>query len=405
MALPIASVDQVEKNRQSYWALFVFILAAVAIYFLRRLNSEAAITSLFGFAFGYILQRSRFCFAAGFRDIFMIRNTALSRAILLLILLTSFGFFAVYLSGFGKGLLPESGIIYPLGLHTVAGGLLFGFGLVIAGNCVSGCLMRMGEGYLMQWFTFIGLLFGSALGAWNLAWWGPFSIEAAPIVFIPDYLGWPGTLFAYGLFIALFYLLALIYERGSVKAIRLPALDFKLLADGTKDTFKMLFSGYNWSYSLGAIALSLTNIALFYLWGKPAGITSGITHLAGRLSCQIGFFPCDWYYFKELIYLESRRIYLEHPLLYLSGAIVVVSFFASLLHREFRVRKPGSVKFIYTALVGGTLLGYSSRIAMGCNFGGFWGGASSFSLHAWVFGFFILIGAYLGGKFFMRYLL
>jgi len=42
---------------------------------------------------------------------------------------------------------------------------------------------------------------------------------------------------------------------------------------------------------------------------------------------------------------------------------------------------------------------------MGCNFGGFWGGASSFSLHAWVFGFFILIGAYLGGRFFMRYLL
>jgi hypothetical protein len=164
-----------------------------------------------------------------------------------------------------------------------------------------------------------------------------------------------------------------------LKAIRLPALNFKLLAAGSQDTFKMLFSGRNWSYSLGAVALSLTNIALFYLWGKPAGITSGITHLAGWLSCRIGFFPCDWYYFKELIYLESRRIYLEHPLLYLSGAIVVGSFFASLLHREFRVRKPGSVKFIYSALVGGTLLGYSSRIAMGCNFGGFWGGASSFS--------------------------
>jgi len=88
LALPIASVDQVEKSRQSYWALGVFMLAAVAIYFLGRLNSEAAITSLFGFAFGYIFQRSRFCFAAGFRDIFMIRNTALSRAILLLIVLT-----------------------------------------------------------------------------------------------------------------------------------------------------------------------------------------------------------------------------------------------------------------------------------------------------------------------------
>ncbi len=403
MALPVASAYTADNKRQTYWALAVLFIVVAIVIVLDGSNREASLNAAFGFIFGYILQRSRFCFAAGFRDVFMIRNTAVSRAILLLILLTSLGFFAVnFLRG---GLLPDSGVIYPLGLHTIAGGLIFGFGMVIAGNCVSGCLMRMGEGYLMQWVTFIGLLLGSALGAWNLSFWGPFSIESSPVIFIPDYLGWPGTIAFYASLIAALYILALWYERGSLKSLRLEALIPSSLISGLKASAHSIVSGGNWSYTLGAVALALTGTLLFGLWGKPAGITSGLTHLAGWLSCRIIFFPCDWYYFTELIYLESRRIYLEHPQLYFAFAIITGSLFASLLHCEFRIRWPKSAKFILSALVGGTMLGYSSRVAMGCNFGGFWSGASSFSLHAWVFGLFILIGAYLGGKYFMRFLI
>lgn len=403
MSLAVNEKVETGKTRQGTWAILLFLTYMVAIFFLRDYNREASITALFGFVFGYILQRSRFCFAAGFRDIFMIRNTALTRAILVLLLLTSLGLYAVQLTG--AGALPGGGIIYPLGLHTVVGGLIFGFGLVIAGNCVSGCLMRMGEGYLMQWLTFIGLMIGSVVGAWNLGWWGPLFIEVSPEIFLPDLTGWPLTLLLYIFLIACLYLLALYYEKGSLKQ----ALKHKSPVFSTGANFEglkgMLFKGHNWSYTFGAVALSLTNIGLFYFWGKPGGITSGLTHLAGWLYCRIGFAPCDWYYFRELAYLESRRIYIEHPLLFLSAGIVLGSFFASLLHREFRIRRVKSHKFVASALVGGMLLGYSSRVAMGCNFGGFWGGLSSFSLHAWVFGLFILIGAYFGGKFFMRYLL
>ena len=403
MALPVlANVDKL-KSRQVPWAVAVLLAFLTIAFLMRDINSEASITLIFGFAFGYVLQRSRFCFAAGFRDIFMIRNTAITRAILVLILLTSIGFaFIQFLRG---DLLPEGGIIYPLGLHTLAGGLLFGFGLVIAGNCVSGCLMRMGEGYLMQWWTFVGLLIGSAVGAWNLAFWGPFSIEKATSFFIPQSLGWPATLVLYFAITAILYLIFLIYERRSIKNIKFNRITLSQFKAGLVEIRRMLFFGANWSYLLGAFFLALVNILLFYYWGKPAGITSGLTHLAGWLSCHIGFMPCDWYYFDKLIYLESRRTYLEHPLLFLSAAIVAGSFFASLLHSEFRVRRPKSLKFVISAFTGGTLLGYSSRVAMGCNFGGFWSGAASFSLHAWVFGLFILVGAYYGGKFFMRYLI
>ncbi len=391
------------RSYQTYYGLFMLVLVLVLIFLLWIANREASITTFFGFIFGYILQRSRFCFAAGFRDIFMIRNTALTRAILLLLLLTSLGFFLVHFSG--ASYLPDYGIIYPLGMHTIVGGVLFGFGLVIAGNCVSGCLMRMGEGYLMQWVTFSGLLIGSALGAWNLGWWGPRFIELSREVFIPDYMGWPASLIIYILLLALLYFFALAFERGTYRVGDHFKLHSGFFINSMSNLSNMFFHGKNWSYFTGAVALSLANILLFYFWGRPGGITSGLTHLAGWLSCRVGFIPCDWYYFQELIYLEGRRIYLEHPLLYLSAGIVIGSLFASLIHSEFRIRRIKSFRFTMSALSGGILLGYSSRIAMGCNFGGFWGGLSSFSLHGWVFGLFILVGAYLGGKFFMRYLL
>jgi len=392
-----------KRSGQFYWAFPVIILSASFILLLRLANPEAAITSTAGLFFGYIMQRSRFCFAAAFRDIFMIRNTAVSRAVLLLLFLTSLGFALIHLI-IGDAL-PGGGIIYPVGFHTVAGGIIFGFGMVIAGNCVTGCLMRMGEGYLMQWYTFLGLLIGSALGAWNLGWWGPLFIERSPTVFFPGQLGWPGSLLLYLAAFALLYCLAIWYERGSLRSIYPTNWGKISMLSSLTGAVRTIFSSQNWPYTLGAVGLSIVNILTFYFWGMPGGITSGLTHLSGWLSCRVVFFPCDWYYFEELIYLESRRIYLEHPLLYLAAAFVVGSLIASLLYGEFKVRRVKSYRFIISALVGGTMLGYSSRVAMGCNFGGFWGGLGSFSLHAWVFGLFILIGAYIGGKFFMRYLL
>ncbi len=403
MSLPV--VDNVSRQtaRQNYWAFLVLGLTAIAVLLLRPINPEASITVTSGFLFGYILQRSRFCFAAAFRDVFMVRNTAVSRAVLLLIILTSLGFALVHLI---KGdALPAGGTIYPVGFHTIAGGLIFGFGLVIAGNCVTGCLMRMGEGYLMQWVTFIGLMVGLSFGAWHLGWWGPIFIEPSPVVYFPQLLGWPLTLLLYCTVIALLYGLAIWYEHSPSKISDIFKWQKISLFAVIRGAVQTIFSSRNWSYTLGAVSLAVTGTLLLYFWGRAAGVTSGLTHLAGWLSCRVGFLPCDWYYFDKYVYLESRRIYLEHPLLYLTVALVAGSFFASLLHREFIIRRIKSYRFVYSALAGGFMLGYSSRVAMGCNFGGFWSGLASFSLHAWVFGLFILIGAYLGGKFFMRYLL
>ena len=396
-----------QNNKHNYNNLYravpVLVICLLAIYLLSGTNPEAAITTGFGFLFGYIFQRSRFCFAAGFRDVFMIRNTVLSRAVLLTVLFTTIGFAIVH---FIKGdALPSGGIIYPVGLHTAIGGLIFGFGMVIAGNCVSGCLMRMGEGYLMQWLTFGGILLGSAIGAWHLGWWDQVSIAQSPTVFLPQSLGWTLTLVLQVSFVIGLYILAYFYERNWRKA-PLRILTNKKEANRTfTGEVKNVFSTGSLSYSTGAVLLAITNTLLFYSWGRPWAITGGLTHLVGWISIQIGISPYKWHYFQELIFDESKRIFLEHPLLYLSLAMIAGSLFASLVAGEFRVRFPKAIRFIISALAGGFLLGYGSRVAMGCNVGGFLGGVASLSLHGWVLALFMLFGAYLGGKFFMRFLI
>ncbi len=382
------------------WALFVLFCCLSGVALLYSYHREAFWPTLFGFGFGYILQRSRFCFAAGFRDIFIIRNTSLTRAILLALLLTTLGFALIHF--FSEHSPKEGGLVYPLGLHTAVGGTLFGFGMVIAGNCVSGCLMRMGEGYLMQWFTFAGLLISSGAGAWHLSWWDRVFIRDAPSVFLPDHLGWGFSLALQSGTLILLYIIAAGYEKGWRTGFFFKPDRWRRSAEVSKSS---LFSDRSWPYAAGAVGLALGNTLLFFLWGRPWSITSGLTNLAGWLGTSAGLSPLKWLYFQETFYLEHCEKFLCHPLLYLVAAMIAGSLTASLQHNEFRIRRPRSGKYILSALAGGALMGYGSRVALGCNIGALLSGISSLSLHGWVFGAAILVGAYLGGKFFIRYLL
>ncbi|MBS4022210.1 MAG: YeeE/YedE family protein [Dethiobacter sp.] len=383
-----------KKSMQVHISVVIAVLFIFAAFLLSGFNQNAVLPYFFGFFFGFTLQRSRFCFAGCFRDIFLIRNTSLTRALLLAVALTSAGFIAVNFLPGGLQKLESAGKIFPVGVHTVAGGLIFGFGMVIAGSCVSGCLSRMGEGYIMQWYTFAGLLAGSALGAWNLGWWHEFSIRQSAAVFLPYVLGWPAAVLLHFLLIVFFYLLALRLG-GEVNNIGSPKRKINIA--------HALFTK-KWSYTTGAVMLAAGNTLLFRFWGHPWSITSGLTNLSGWVSCRVGLSPLSWAYFSWLSRCGSET-FLYHPILYLALAMVVGSLFSSLLNSEFRLRRPKNTRYILSALIGGLLMGYSSRIVLGCNIGAFLSGTSSLSLHGWVFGLSLLPGAALGGKFLIRYLI
>lgn len=197
-----------KKNQIPYGiALFVGMLA-FGIY-LTAVSARLGIFWLVGCCFGFILQKSRFCFTASLRDPALTGSTSLSRAVLIAFAVTSIAFTAVKYGAHIGGLpIPGQGSVAPISLATAVGAFLFGIGMVIAGGCASGTLMRVGEGFGMQFLSLFFFIVGSLLGAHNFGWWKITFIDKGPRIFLPDIFGWVGAVAAQLLVIALLYVLA-----------------------------------------------------------------------------------------------------------------------------------------------------------------------------------------------------
>lgn len=175
------------KSNQPKIAFFItFILIVIAlIYFLNGKQILGGMF-LFGIAFGVVFQRSAFCMAAAFREIFTTKNNEIMRNIMLSLIVGVIGFSIIKVNGFR----PANAFVLPAGWHTVIGGFLFGFGMVIAGGCAIGILWRSAEGYIRHWFSVVGGMLVAGL-------WVPiygFTVGKGWLygaqVFLPEKLGW-----------------------------------------------------------------------------------------------------------------------------------------------------------------------------------------------------------------------
>src|SRR5690606_18257501 len=123
--------------------------------------------------------------------------------------LTSIGFTAIKYGAFINGQeIPGQIAIKPISPATVIGGILFGIGMVLAGGCASGLLMRTGEGFLTQMVALIFFIIGSLWGAHDFSWWHDKFISKGKSIFLPDVFGWLGGIIIQLIFIALLYILA-----------------------------------------------------------------------------------------------------------------------------------------------------------------------------------------------------
>lgn len=193
---------------------YALILLVAIIAFGFYLNSPKLVAYwIFGLAFGMVLQRSRFCFTAAFRDPVLTGGTSLTRAVLLTIALATIGFTAYSYQSSVSGLgTPWEGSVEPISVLTAIGGVLFGIGMVIAGGCASGTLMRFGEGFQLQWLSFVFFVFGSFVGAWAMGYLEPLLSSENQKVFLPDKVGWLGALLIQYAIILVIYIIALKWQ-------------------------------------------------------------------------------------------------------------------------------------------------------------------------------------------------
>ncbi|MCK5735199.1 MAG: YeeE/YedE family protein, partial [Spirochaetaceae bacterium] len=93
-----------KKNQIPLGILALLFVVAVGILLAKTVSSNVALFWLLGSAFGFVLQRSRFCFTASMRDPYLTGSTSLTKAVLTAFAVTTIGFAAIKYGAFVKGL-------------------------------------------------------------------------------------------------------------------------------------------------------------------------------------------------------------------------------------------------------------------------------------------------------------
>jgi uncharacterized membrane protein YedE/YeeE len=184
------------------------ILAGLAVV-ISLIDQNLGLFWVTGIIFGFILQKARFCFTASMRDPLLTGSTSVTRAVLIAFAITSIGFWAIKYGAHINGLpIPGQSYVVPVSLATAIGAFMFGIGMVIAGGCASGTLMRVGEGFHMQVLSLLFFIIGSLWGAHDFGWWKLNVISNGKAVFMPDVFGWGGAIVVQLLIIVLLFIAA-----------------------------------------------------------------------------------------------------------------------------------------------------------------------------------------------------
>ena len=191
---------------------------------------EFAIILLVAFATGVILgflfEKGQFCMTLMLTESVLFKNhrriVGLVGAILASMILFNL---ASYL-----GLIDKFNLLRSVGVspnffepplvieRDLVGGLLFGFGMILAGGCVAGILFRIGEGQLSSVVAFLGLMMGfaSAMTLQAIGVIGPEYGLYPPGVLLPQILRTPTSLLVFLIAVALIVLMLTLRHNAQV---------------------------------------------------------------------------------------------------------------------------------------------------------------------------------------------
>ncbi len=222
--------SEVPFGRSSYTQAGFLVFLLVLWWSTHWLNSEDArlasrgMLILAGFGLGFTLHRSRFCFSRVFREPFMTGEGEMTKAMILALAL---GMPAGSLLLKGGTVDPYLAIPATFWIGSLAGGLIFGVGMVFAGGCASGSLWRVGEGHVklmvaVFFFAWIGATASAVLTKLGLTSkeMNLDLVEESAVgiqAYMPDlFSGW-GWAYAVGLGIMLVWYLLVRYNESTEK--------------------------------------------------------------------------------------------------------------------------------------------------------------------------------------------
>ncbi len=302
----------------------------------------------------------------------------------------------------GSGVLPSDAHILPLGIATVLGGLLFGFGMVLSGGCVSGSLYRMGEGYLGSWVAIGGVLVGlyGLNRTWN--WWWDNQISTDRISWLPTDLTYTGAIVVTLALFGLAFFAVSWWERrafaGMTFTIPITSATSTGAAPGTtlSGLARRVFRD-EWTPLIGGIALAAVNIMLFIRY-RPIGVVGELSRWSSDFAVNFGAGVGELKGISDIPGCVPRFVegtWFSDAFM-LNAGIIAGAFTAALLAREFRLRVPRGPRRYVQSLAGGVVMGYGAGLGLGCTIGAFFSAIPSLALNGWIYAVALAVGAYAG---------
>jgi uncharacterized membrane protein YedE/YeeE len=252
------------------WTAAAALIGALGVFlWLRQGMPRLALFWLFGLGIGAVLQRSRFCFVSAISNNFLFRDTRLMEGVLIGLFIATIGFAAVMYPQMpqpGDAFINSGIVVTPFGWHLALGGVIFGFGMLLAGGCIVGNLYRIGEGGLSALTAFLGVLLGMGILQFTWPWWWNNYISKLSAVWLPSKIGWAGAiLLTLGVIAALYMLVRRSRDKSTAEPHRRLSFSLKNIAGGV---FKK-----PWPLITGGIILGLINILMLWQLDRPWTVT------------------------------------------------------------------------------------------------------------------------------------
>ncbi|MFX0544292.1 YeeE/YedE family protein [Roseovarius sp. S1116L3] len=342
--------------------LAAILIAAVAALAGARFGVMLAI----GLGIGMTLEGLRFGFAGPWRAMILRREPAGILAQLLAIGIVAVAALPLLASHGGELVGAEA----PIGFAMIGGAFVFGAAMQVVLGCGSGTLVNAGSGNPVGLVALPFFAIGSFFGAYHLMWWT--DLGALPIMVLRGTSGLAVTLAGLAAVAAFLLWRAAPGTRKLPRRLIIAALLLAALAIGN-----LLIAGQPWGvvYGLGlwvakgAVGMG-ADLSGSAFWSAPGN--------AERVGASV---------------LTDYTSLTDFGLI--AGAFLVASWRAGGLSAPLP-KLPA--KAWAATVIAGLLLGYSSRLAFGCNVGAFFSGISTGSLHGWVWFAAAFAGSWYGVK-------
>jgi uncharacterized membrane protein YedE/YeeE len=343
-----------------------FALLAFFVYLALSVSIRQAVLFLVGIGMGAALAGARFGFTTGWRQLLEQRDPRGVTGQLVLLALASVLCLPL-LSQYSE----LTAALGPPSVSLLVGAFVFGLTMQIADGCGSGTLYKAGLGIPLNMGILPLFAFGSFLGSVHVNDWLKLG-QLEPIGLVSVFGGTQALLIT---------LAGLVVAGLLVRAWVGP--------------------GRTWwdrKWLVGAVALAVLAALNLVIAGQPWGVVYGFGLWAAKLVNAAGLFDPTANAFWSQAGNAQR---LTESVLMDITSITNIGILGGALWisaKATAAAQPLTTQQWMVGLVAGFLMGYSSRLAFGCNIGAMLSGISTGSVHGWIWVPLALMGTMIGIK-------